>query len=133
MRTVTHAEFMAELRAQGVPREHMAVVCPACAKVQSPTSLIRAGAGADFEAVNRLIGFSCVGRWRQPRLGPSEAKALGEGCNWTLGGFFQIERIMIITDDGKEWPAFEPATAEQAQTLRAAHQGAEIVDVVADN
>jgi len=121
MKKMTHAEFMDELRAQGVERDHMAVVCPMCGTVQSPTSLIRAGAGADFEAVGRYVGFSCVGRWREPRLSPAEAKALGEPCNWTLGGLLQTHTMEVVTDDGRSHPHFEPATPEQAQALRAKH------------
>lgn len=119
MKKVSYEEFKSELFAQGVPNEHFAFACPMCGTVQSATSLIRAGAGADFDAVERYLGFSCVGRW-QGGPSPSEAKAKGVACNWTLGGLFSTHKYEVERD-GEVYPRFEPATPEQAQALRAKH------------
>jgi len=63
MNTMTIEEFHEALIAQDVPRDHLAMKCPMCKTVQSAASLIAAGAGADFDAVGKYLGFSCVGRF----------------------------------------------------------------------
>ena len=113
MKTMTLDEFKAALLAQGVPREHMALICPMCATVQSATDLIDADAGADFDAVERYLGFSCVGRFTG--AGAPRRKPDGNACNWTLGGLFRMHKLEVITPDGEHHPRFEVATAEQAQ------------------
>ena len=118
MRQTTLDEFQAELKAQGVPsHEHCAFVCPMCGTIQSAKDLIAAGAGENFEAVERFIGFSCVGRWTGAE-GPRKAPD-GKPCNWTLGGLFTLHTLKVVTPDGKAHPRFELATPEQAQ----AHAG----------
>lgn len=115
MNRITLAEFHAALAAQGVAREDMAFVCPMCATVQSARSLVAAGAGADFDAVSRYLGFSCVGRFTgagSPRKVPD-----GNPCNWTLGGLFSMHKLEVTDESGEEHPHFEVATPEQAQML----------------
>lgn len=115
MHTITLDQFHAELRAQGVPRDDLALICPCCGTAQSARDLIAAGAGATFEEVEKYLGFSCVGRWTgagSPRKEPD-----GKPCNWTLGGLFQLHKLTVVTPDGEEHPRFEPATPEQAQEL----------------
>lgn len=114
MKTMTVEQFHAACRAQGV-KSHLdtAVVCPMCGTVQSARDLIAAGVGADFEAVEKYIGFSCVGRFTgagSPRKSPD-----GQPCNWTLGGLFKTHKLEVVTPDGKHHPNFELATPEQAQ------------------
>ena len=118
MKTLTLQEFQATLKAQGLASIDMAVVCPMCKTVQSARSLINAGAGADFGAVEQYLGFSCVGRFTgapSPRKQPD-----GEPCNWTLGGLFQLHDLEVITPDGKHHPHFEPASPEAAAALQKA-------------
>ena len=113
MKTMTLDEFLAALKAQGVPRDDLAVICPCCKTVQSASDLINADAGVDFESVEKYLGFSCVGRFTgalSPRKVPD-----GKPCNWTLGGLFKLHTLEVVTEDGKRHPRFEPATAEQAQ------------------
>lgn len=114
MRTVTLEQFQAELLAQKVPRDHLAVKCPMCKTVQSAADLIADGAGASFEDVERFLGYSCVGRWKD-----KHARGPGKGCDWTLGGFLQLHKLVIVAD-GKRHPHFEPATPAEAQTHFAA-------------
>lgn len=122
---MTLDEFHAVLKAQGVLREDLAFVCPMCGTVQSARDLIAAGAGATFDDVERFLAFSCVGRWTgavSPRRQPD-----GHACDWTLGGFLPLHKLLVVTPDGKEHPRFEPATAEQARAHAAArtHLGRE--------
>lgn len=44
---------------------------------------------------NSVAAFSCLGRWKQ-----------GVGCNWTLGGLFQIHTL-TVDRDGEKFPVFE--------------------------
>jgi hypothetical protein len=114
MRVMTLREFLETLSAQQVPREYLAFKCPICGTIQCAADLIAAGAGADFESVEGYIGFSCVGRWtgagpHQPGTEP------GRGCDWTLGGLFQLHKLEVIVEDGTAHPHFEPATPAEAQ------------------
>lgn len=114
MKTMKLSEFHLACKAQGVQRrEDVALVCPMCGTVQSASDLIDAGAGEDFDQVEKYLGFSCIGRFTgapAPRKRPD-----GRSCNWTLGGLFALHKLEVITEDGKRHPSFEPATKEQAQ------------------
>jgi len=120
MKTMTIQELRDSLKAQGVPRENYAFRCPMCGTVQSAADLITAGAGADFAAVEPYLGFSCIGRFTGAG-GPSQEKAPGSGCNWTLGGLFQMHKLEVTDEEGKSHPLFEPATAEEAQANQQAN------------
>jgi len=119
---MTIEEYREAIRAQGVPREHVAFRCPMCGTIQSMTSLIRAGAGRTAEEVERYVGFSCVGRWTG--AGSPRPENQGKGCNWTLGGLLQLHRLEVVTEDGTAHPWFEVATPEEAQALMAEHTAA---------
>ncbi len=94
---VTLAEFLEMVKAQGVPIERVTFRCPRCGTLQCAEDLIEAGAGADLDTVEKYLGFSCVGRW-------SEEK----GCDWTLGGLFQIHELEVVTPDERVHPTFMP-------------------------
>lgn len=118
MKTMTLDEFKAAVLAQGVPHEHIAVVCPMCGTIQSGADLIAAGAGADFDAVEKYLGFSCVGRFtgaESPRKKPD-----GKPCNWTLGGLFSLHKLEVVTPDGNRHPRFELASPDEAKAHMAA-------------
>lgn len=113
-RKITLDQFQKELLAQGVfRRDDMAFVCPMCGTVQSARDLVLAGAGKDFDDVERYLGFSCVGRWTG--AGGPRRKPDGKPCNWTLGGFLPVHKLEVVTPDGVSHPRFEPATPEQAE------------------
>lgn len=118
--TITIPEFHARLKAQGVKRhEDFAFKCPMCGTVQSGQSLICAGAGKDFDAVEKYVGFSCVGRFTG--AGAPRKKPDGKPCDWTLGGFFRLHKLEVIDEGGKHCPRFEIAPPEEAQALAAHH------------
>jgi hypothetical protein len=110
IRNISIEEFHAQLRDQGVSgKQHLAFRCPMCATVQSAASLIKAGAGENFEQVERFLGFSCVGRFTRagsPRKAPD-----GQPSNWTLGGLFRLHKLEVIDTDGKAYPRFEIAAS----------------------
>ncbi len=130
MRRITIEEFHAELKNQNVnSREDIAFRCPMCRTVQSARDLIAAGAGKTFDDVERYLAFSCVGRFtgagphkRAPRHsnGKRSQKTTKispdrSGCNWTLGGLFQIHELEVTDENGKFHPRFEVATPEEAR------------------
>lgn len=115
MTTLTIAEFHDAIRAQGSPsRKDIAFLCPACGTVQSARDFIRAGAGDDFEAVEKHLAFSCIGRFTHANP-PPKKKGKQKGCNWTLGGLLRIHELEIIDEQGKHHPRFALATPEQAK------------------
>lgn len=115
MRRLTVAEFHAELRAQGVAdREDIALRCPICGTIQSARDMIAAGAGKTMDEVQKYLGFSCVGKLTN--AGPhKKGAAPGRGCDWTLGGLFRLHTLVVVDDDGREHPHFEPAEPDEAQ------------------
>lgn len=116
---ISYEEFRRRLDAQGVEREHCATICPVCGTVQSIASLRAAGATEDRAAT--LAGFSCEGRLTAAGPWPSKPTAKRKavrGCDWSLGGLFQIHRL-AVHHEGEDHPCFELASPEQAQALRA--------------
>lgn len=97
MQTMTLDEFHAALKAQGVPVQEVKLICPRCKTAQCANDLIAAGAGKDIDEVEKYLGFSCVGRFDKTK-----------GCDWTLGGLFQLHELEVITPDGKRHPRFLP-------------------------
>jgi hypothetical protein len=121
MRTITVDQFQLELKAQGVKSHHdFAFRCPVCKTVQSARDLIKAGAGQNFAQVEKYLAFSCVGRFTGAGAWKKD-EAPGRGCNWTLGGLFQLHKLTVTTPDGERHPRFELATPEEAQAHAAKH------------
>jgi hypothetical protein len=113
MKSMTVEQFHAAIREQGAPSSKQSCfTCPMCGTVQNMVDLINAGAGKTEEDVNRLIGFSCVGRWTHHKP-PAEVKGQQIGCNWTLGGLFSLHNFEVIDDEGKRNPHFALSTREQ--------------------
>ena len=127
MRIIMLGDFITTLHAQGVPsRQHFAFKCPMCETVQSAVDLIAAGAGADFESVEKYLGYSCVGRFTGKTF-TKESKGAGVGCDWTLGGAFKMHTLEVFapgdgTGDTEYHPHFEPASPAEAQALYIKHQ-----------
>ena len=133
MRRIPIEAFHAELKAQGMAdRADLAFVCPACGTVQSARDLIAAGAGLDFDDVERILTFSCVGRF----AGNKQPIRKGGGpCDWTLGGLLKIHTLEVVDADGKAHPSFETASPQQAQrhaTEFAAKVGAATITAASD-
>lgn len=117
MKTMTLAEFHAACMAQAPSSDTIVVRCPICNTLQSARDLIAAGAGKDMDAVEKYLGFSCIGRFTG--AGPAKNKTAGKGCDWTLGGLFQLHRLEVVTPDGERHPRFELASREEADAHRA--------------
>lgn len=117
MQTLTLDEYRAACKAQAPSWDLVVMKCPMCGTPQTARDLVAAGAGADLDAVERYLGFSCIGRFTgapSPRKEPDE-----QPCNWTLGGLFRTHKLEVVTPDGEHHARFELATREEADAHRA--------------
>lgn len=103
MQTMTLDEFKDSIKSQGVPLVDATFQCPRCKTLQSANDLIIAGVGKNLDEVEKYLAFSCVGRWDK-----------SQGCDWTLGGLFQIHELEVVTPDGEHHPRFLPLPANKA-------------------
>ncbi|EHO40388.1 hypothetical protein Calab_1510 [Caldithrix abyssi DSM 13497] len=78
----------------GKDRKKWKFICPKCGTIQSYKDF--EDAGVPTNQIWYRLGFSCIGRFT--------AKM---GCNWTLGGLFQIHKLEVIDKKGKKHPRFE--------------------------
>lgn len=117
MKTVTLAEFRKEAVDQAPSSDLVVYKCPMCETLQTARDLVSAGAGESLDEVERYLGFSCIGRFTG-RGSPSAEKGKGHGCNWTLGGLFQMHSFEVVTPDGKAHPLFELADKDAAAAHR---------------
>jgi hypothetical protein len=111
MKTITQADFIAEVRRRhGDDPVKWKFVCPMCNTPQSAEDFYAAGFKRGTGEVNKYLGFSCIGRFTGK--GPAKrASIVREGCDWTLGGLFQLHEVEIVTEDGKHCPHFDIAEA----------------------
>lgn len=72
------------------------LICPRCKTVQKGKELIKLGISR--EDTLGYVGYSCIGRFNK--------KEDKRGCDWTLGGLFQIHNAEIYKD-GEIRPVFE--------------------------
>ncbi len=115
IRRIPVAQYQAALLCQRVSaREHFAFKCPLCGTVQSAQDFIDAGVGIDFARVERFVAFSCIGRFTG--AGPFHHKNPPQrGCDWTLGGLFQLHKLEVLMPDGAVQRSFEIAHPDEAQ------------------
>lgn len=111
MKTLSQVDFLAECAKRFGPKPRQwKFVCPACGTVQSIQQLFDAGLSQD--EVHGAMAFSCIGRFTGQDDAGIAAKQRGEkwdkGCNWTLGGLFQIHTLEVDIGGCKR-PAFEIA------------------------
>lgn len=92
MKTQTEQEFMDQgEKLYGKDMKKWKFKCPYCGGHQTAQDFINAG-----KDPNGYVYFSCIGRYVE-----------GQGCDWTLGGLFQIHKKEVISDDGQKSPVFE--------------------------
>lgn len=110
IRRVPLADWHAEgARLFGEDRMAWRFRCPSCNHV----ALVSDWKAAD--APEGAVAFSCIGRYTGSAAAAAEAafKRNGGPCNYTSGGFFCINKLFVVTEDGKESPAFEFAPIEE--------------------
>lgn len=69
--------------------------CPSCKTHQAAREIVDTGVSEDD--ARGYIGFSCIGRFNNKK----------RGCDWTLGGLFQLHEVEIDQGDGKLRPIFK--------------------------
>jgi len=107
MKTVTVDQWNAEgVRLFGDKARHWKFLCVACGTVHTGQDFLDAGVPSD--KVLGYLGFSCIGRFSDKK-----------GCDWTLGGFFQVHELEVIDEQGKAHPRFEFATPEAVESWHA--------------
>ena len=101
--TLTFKEWVEKgTKLYGKDRKKWKFKCVQCGEIQSME---------DFEKLDikekeaeTYIGFSCIGRFTEDK-----------GCNWTLGGLFQIHKLEIVdpNNENTKHPVFEFADEEE--------------------
>ena len=101
MKYMTSEEFQSECSKRfGDDPLQWQFVCPQCKTVQTGQQLIDTGK-VSREDVGGFMAFSCIGRFDE-----------SQGCNWTLGGLFQIHELEVVIDGDTHRPCFELAEVE---------------------
>lgn len=84
----------------GSNRDDWKFKCARCGHVQSATTARERAPGIDDGAdpgwLRNHLARNCEGRLTS-----------GVGCDWSLGGLFQIHKLEVIDDDGSPVPVFE--------------------------
>jgi len=102
MITLTVDEFQSAIASQNVPSKDATYMCPKCGTLQSFNDLRNTGAFRKTEDILKVLAFSCIGRWDKSK-----------GCDWTLGGLFQIHELEVIDSKGEAHPRFIPISKNQ--------------------
>lgn len=116
-RQIPESEFVSEAKKRfGEDPRHWKVVCPMCRTAQSPADLLATGKFVPGSGeVNKVFGYSCIGRFTGQRDEGIIARHAGQlwdkGCNWTLGGLLQCHEVEIVREDGTTYPHFDLAPA----------------------
>lgn len=96
-KTYTHAAWMAEAISRfGEDTGKWRFVCVSCGHVQSIDGIRERSPGRDFKLVVSQAPFACEGRWN-PDV----------GCDWSLGGLFQLHTVEVVYRDGTVAPTFD--------------------------
>lgn len=100
MTAMTHAVWVAEgERLFGVDRMEWKFVCPSCGHIARTADWQAAG------APEGAVAFACVGRWLpNPSTGEAFAGAdviPATPCNYTGGGLFKLNPLLVEDLDGK--------------------------------
>lgn len=111
-RRLTLDEYHEALRSEwGDDAMQWRVECPSCGTIQCLQDFFDATnpqTADDKNALARLAGFSCIGRVTGATGAFNREKH--KPCNYTSGGLFCINTLFVVREDGKETPAFAPAT-----------------------
>jgi len=69
--------------------------CPSCKHKQSINSIMKNNSKLTEQEVRDFIAVNCEGR-----------STKGKGCDWTLGGLFQIHDVEVLKEDGSKYGVF---------------------------
>lgn len=89
-------KWIEELRSRfGTDAKNWAFKCPSCGNIQTAKDFI----DNNVEDPQNKVFYNCIGRYVK-----------GIGCDWTLGGLFQINKVSVLKD-AQVIPVFEMADA----------------------
>jgi len=110
---MTLADYVVEGEKRfGSDKKDWKFVCSSCGTVQGFHDFVRIG--VKKSEIANYLGFSCIGRFTEGETG-TEGKI---GCDWTLGGLFQVHTLEVIDDSGKKHPRFEFAEPEKTDEVK---------------
>lgn len=69
--------------------------CPSC-KTQQSFEDFQKFTHLKNDDIQGFLGFSCIGRYAEKKV----------GCDWSLGGLFQIHELVVTDENGKDHPHF---------------------------
>ena len=93
MKTLTLDEWKKEgTEKYGEDIRNWKFVCPSCKETQT----LKEFEENKVKDARDKFYFSCIGRFVENR-----------GCNWTLGGLFQIHKTVVMSEDKKLIPVME--------------------------
>ena len=95
-RVLTYDEWQDEgERLFGDDRKQWKFRCPKCDTKQNFNDFVKF-TELTPDDITKYIAFSCIGRFTDKM-----------GCNWTLGGLFQMHTLEITDPEGNNHPMFE--------------------------
>jgi hypothetical protein len=102
---ISHYDWQLEaVKRYGMYDSNWKFRCPSCHSTMT-AGLYRELAGDKAEAVQVMIGYSCVGRLME---NPTTIFQKGKGfCNYAGGGLFGLNPILVKFPDGKEGRFFD--------------------------
>lgn len=114
---MTLTEYHAAMEAAwGADQGEWRATCPSCGTSTSLNDLFaaepKAITAADKKERARYFAYSCIGRLTGA-TGAFDRKKFAP-CNYTSGGLFCINTLVIVLPDGDEVPAFVPTPAPEA-------------------
>lgn len=113
-RRLRYDEWTAEARTRfGDDSLNWRFRCPSCGLVQSLGDFKEAG----IPDAERVVAFSCIGRWRRGAAEAFRSKAHHDergdrGCNYAGGGLFKLNPVAVEAPDGSMHDVFEFDGAE---------------------
>jgi len=86
----------------GIDKKKWKFVCPNCGNIQCCEDFIKLGVNEP----QNYVFFSCIGRFIPESKGTIFTKGK-KPCTYTNGGLFDLSKLKITDDDGKEHSVFE--------------------------
>ena len=83
--------------------------CPICGNIQTMEDFIKLGVKNSQD----YVFFSCIGRWaKDGKCSTLFDEKIKQPCDYTNVGLFNLSKLTVINQDGKEVSTFEFAEGE---------------------
>lgn len=78
--------------------------CPICGNIQTYMDFEKIG----YPEPENVVFYSCIGRWSKGKVGSLfDGNDIKKPCDYTNGGLFNMAKLTVIDDKGKEISVFE--------------------------